>query len=201
MLSAPERGENQAPVDGVDAATLADLRSNLARLVPEDASAYDVGVAVQNYLRSAGGFTYSLSLDAGRPDESPEEFVIRSSDAHAWPELYIGGLGWTRFEPTPATRTGAPPALTLPRTTPTSTSTAVSTGRPSLTERERPTPTGPAGTPRLAAERTPGHSHPMRSALWQSSFTTLARSPQKAPPVIKTTRTGTMACVIRLRTL
>ena len=189
VLSAPERGENQAPVDGVDAATLADLRSILARLVPEDASAYDVGVAVQNYLRSAGGFTYSLSLDAGRPDESPEqtflrtkrgycvqfattmllmarsrgiparmaigflpgqrsgeEFVIRSSDAHAWPELYIGGLGWTRFEPTPATRTGAPPALTLPRTTPTSTSTAVSTGRPSLTERERPTPTGPKDT-------------------------------------------------------
>ncbi|WP_189595926.1 transglutaminase TgpA family protein [Streptomyces pilosus] len=29
-------------------------------------------------------------------------------DAHAWPELYFEGIGWTRFEPTP-TRGSAPP--------------------------------------------------------------------------------------------
>ncbi|MFF7329219.1 transglutaminaseTgpA domain-containing protein [Streptomyces sp. NPDC008150] len=33
-------------------------------------------------------------------------------DAHAWPELYFQGVGWTRFEPTP-TR-GSVPAYTLP---------------------------------------------------------------------------------------
>ncbi|MGN6689277.1 MAG: transglutaminaseTgpA domain-containing protein [Actinomycetales bacterium] len=38
------------------------------------------------------------------------EWVIRAQDAHAWPELYFEGLGWIRFEPTPAARTGAPPA-------------------------------------------------------------------------------------------
>jgi transglutaminase-like putative cysteine protease len=27
---------------------------------------------------------------------------VRSSDAHAWPELYFDGAGWVRFEPTPA---------------------------------------------------------------------------------------------------
>ena len=188
-LSGTYDGGTVGAVSGVDDATLTELRSILDTLVPEDASAYDVGVAVQSYLRSTGGFTYSLSLDAGLPDESPvqtflrtkrgycvqfattmllmarargiparmaigflpgqrsgEEFVIRSSDAHAWPELYITGLGWTRFEPTPATRTGAPPALTLPRTAPTSTSTATSTGRPTRTERERPTPTGATDT-------------------------------------------------------
>jgi len=28
-------------------------------------------------------------------------FVVSSSDLHAWPELYFGGVGWVRFEPTP----------------------------------------------------------------------------------------------------
>ncbi|MGW0932910.1 transglutaminase TgpA family protein [Streptomyces sp. NPDC002644] len=37
-------------------------------------------------------------------------------DAHAWPELYFEGVGWTRFEPTP-TR-GTVPDYTLPETTP-----------------------------------------------------------------------------------
>ncbi|WP_329458294.1 transglutaminase TgpA family protein [Streptomyces sp. NBC_01497] len=33
-------------------------------------------------------------------------------DAHAWPELYFQGVGWTRFEPTPSR--GSLPAYTLP---------------------------------------------------------------------------------------
>ncbi|WP_405661547.1 DUF3488 and transglutaminase-like domain-containing protein [Streptomyces sp. NBC_01166] len=33
-------------------------------------------------------------------------------DAHAWPELYFEGVGWTRFEPTPSR--GTTPAYTLP---------------------------------------------------------------------------------------
>ncbi|WP_256840702.1 transglutaminase family protein [Ornithinimicrobium cryptoxanthini] len=35
---------------------------------------------------------------------------VVASDAHTWPELWIDGLGWTRFEPTPGVRTGPPPA-------------------------------------------------------------------------------------------
>ncbi|MFC9062513.1 DUF3488 and DUF4129 domain-containing transglutaminase family protein [Streptomyces sp. NPDC057074] len=35
-------------------------------------------------------------------------------DAHAWPEVYFEGVGWTRFEPTP-TR-GSTPAYTVPDT-------------------------------------------------------------------------------------
>ena len=34
-------------------------------------------------------------------------------DAHAWPELYFEGVGWTRFEPTPSR--GTAPDYTLPR--------------------------------------------------------------------------------------
>ncbi len=35
-------------------------------------------------------------------------------DAHAWPELYFEGVGWTRFEPTPSR--GSAPSYTLPET-------------------------------------------------------------------------------------
>ncbi|MFD6280679.1 DUF3488 and DUF4129 domain-containing transglutaminase family protein [Streptomyces sp. NPDC060209] len=35
-------------------------------------------------------------------------------DAHAWPELYFEGVGWTRFEPTPSR--GTTPAYTRPDT-------------------------------------------------------------------------------------
>lgn len=36
--------------------------------------------------------------------------VVRAADAHTWPELWIEGMGWTRFEPTPGIRTGQAPA-------------------------------------------------------------------------------------------
>jgi len=42
-------------------------------------------------------------------------YQISLRDAHAWPELYFEGVGWVRFEPTPATRTGQPPAWTIPQ--------------------------------------------------------------------------------------
>ncbi|HET7899769.1 MAG TPA: DUF3488 and transglutaminase-like domain-containing protein, partial [Candidatus Nanopelagicales bacterium] len=29
-------------------------------------------------------------------------YIVRGSDAHAWPEVYFSGIGWQRFEPTPA---------------------------------------------------------------------------------------------------
>ena len=122
----------------------------LARLVPEDASAYDVGVAVQNYLRSAGGSpTRSPLMRAvptralSRPSCAPSGATACSSprrccswrapagSPRGWPSASCPGsaaegvrhplqrrprlaralhrgLGWTRFEPTPATRTGAP---------------------------------------------------------------------------------------------
>ncbi|MFI5985717.1 transglutaminaseTgpA domain-containing protein [Streptomyces sp. NPDC051555] len=40
--------------------------------------------------------------------------VVTMRDAHAWPELYFEGVGWTRFEPTP--QRGTAPAYTRPET-------------------------------------------------------------------------------------
>jgi hypothetical protein len=37
----------------------------------------------------------------GTPGVGRGNYVIKTSDAHAWPELYFRGFGWLRMEPTP----------------------------------------------------------------------------------------------------
>lgn len=51
-----------------------------------------------------------------------ESFVFTSHDLHAWPELYFGGVGWVRFEPTPGNGASPPPythQVSVPTFTPT----------------------------------------------------------------------------------
>jgi hypothetical protein len=47
-----------------------------------------------------------------------DRWDVRTSDAHAWPELYFQGAGWLRFEPTPSgsegQATARQPAYTMP---------------------------------------------------------------------------------------
>jgi len=38
-----------------------------------------------------------------------DKYIVKASDAHAWPELFFQGYGWLRFEPTPGSRAGTPP--------------------------------------------------------------------------------------------
>ncbi|MEJ7630273.1 MAG: transglutaminaseTgpA domain-containing protein [Nocardioidaceae bacterium] len=58
-------------------------------------------------------------------------FVFSSHDAHAWPELYFGDVGWVRFEPTPGNG-ASPPAythsVTVPPLTPTEPTTSTTNG-------------------------------------------------------------------------
>jgi transglutaminase-like putative cysteine protease len=65
--------------------------------------------------------------------------VVRMHDMHAWPELYFEGIGWVRFEPTPAQQTGRAPDWTQPTNTnptdnpstgPTNDPTASASGNP-----------------------------------------------------------------------
>ena len=62
---------------------------------------------------------FAIGFLPGESDD--DEWSVVGADAHAWPELYFADIGWLRFEPTPATRTGAsPPAYSRPvSTTPT----------------------------------------------------------------------------------
>nr|WP_237694840.1 DUF3488 and transglutaminase-like domain-containing protein [Streptomyces sp. SID5468] len=46
--------------------------------------------------------------------QSDNSYLVGLKDAHAWPELYFEGVGWTRFEPTPSR--GSTPDYTRPTT-------------------------------------------------------------------------------------
>ncbi|OKI05214.1 transglutaminase [Streptomyces sp. CB02923] len=72
-------------------------------------------------------------------------------DAHAWPELYFEGVGWTRFEPTPSR--GTPPDYTL-ADTPSTGGTNAPAPQPS---RSAAVPAGPSPSQSCApAERRLG---------------------------------------------
>ncbi len=48
-----------------------------------------------------------------RPDRTGlDTYVYSTHDLHAWPEMYFGGVGWVRFEPTPQSRAGGVPGYT-----------------------------------------------------------------------------------------
>jgi transglutaminase-like putative cysteine protease len=44
----------------------------------------------------------------GTYDPVRGRYEVRESIAHSWPEVYFPGIGWERFEPTPASYTSAP---------------------------------------------------------------------------------------------
>jgi transglutaminase-like putative cysteine protease len=140
-----------------------ELVEDLTReVVPKGATRIEAARAIQKYLRSDGGFSYSLDLPETYKDEfgriqrpgdaltlflkakvgycvqfatamvmmsraagiparmaigflpgaaSRGTYTVTQAEAHAWPELYFDGIGWLRFEPTPAgaQTTVAPP--------------------------------------------------------------------------------------------
>ncbi|UFR04996.1 DUF3488 and transglutaminase-like domain-containing protein [Streptomyces sp. Go40/10] len=88
--------------------------------------------AIANFLKQKEGFCvhFSFAMAAmartlgiparvavgfapGTP-QADGTIAVNQKDAHAWPELYFEGVGWTRFEPTP-TR-GTTPSYTQPDT-------------------------------------------------------------------------------------
>ncbi|MEU3855905.1 DUF3488 and transglutaminase-like domain-containing protein [Streptomyces sp. NPDC028722] len=88
--------------------------------------------AIANFLKKKQGFCihFSFTMAAmartlgiparvavgfapGTP-QADGTVAVNQKDAHAWPELYFEGVGWTRFEPTP-TR-GTAPSYTQPDT-------------------------------------------------------------------------------------
>ncbi|HET9498882.1 MAG TPA: DUF3488 and transglutaminase-like domain-containing protein [Marmoricola sp.] len=122
----------------------------------EEPTNYQKALALQDWFRDSGGFTYSLDRAPGsgmqaladfittdkvgyceqfaaamavmgrsldipsrvvvgflRPQQTGDDtYLFTSDDLHAWPEMFFSGIGWVRFEPTPAARTGAAPSWT-----------------------------------------------------------------------------------------
>lgn len=88
--------------------------------------------AIARFLRDKQGFCihFSFAMAAmartlgiparvavGFAPGSPQadgSVAVGLKDAHAWPELYFEGVGWTRFEPTPSR--GTTPSYTVPDT-------------------------------------------------------------------------------------
>ncbi len=79
-------------------------------------------------------------------------WVVKTRDAHAWPELFFAGVGWLRFEPTPGARTGSLPPHAQP----------AGTAQPSATASSAPT--SQASSPPSAAPRDRADDDPNAAA-------------------------------------
>ncbi|WP_275041905.1 DUF3488 and transglutaminase-like domain-containing protein [Nocardiopsis halophila] len=80
----------------------------LARFLFEDRVGY-----CEQFAAAMAVMARSLDIPArvavGYTSGSPaggDAWQVRESDAHAWPELYVEGAGWLRFEPTPSSSDG-----------------------------------------------------------------------------------------------
>jgi transglutaminase-like putative cysteine protease len=98
--------------------------------------------------RVAVGFTPGTLTD-GR-------YHVSSHDAHAWPEIYLSGLGWTHlFDPTPG-QTGATTGGSKLPNDPATVSTAPVTTTPANTAPPRPNSTpGGTGAPQATTPAAP----------------------------------------------
>jgi transglutaminase-like putative cysteine protease len=88
-------------------------------------------------------------------------YIVRASDAHAWPELYFAGYGWLRFEPTPGSRSGNPPAYAVQ-----------TSGNLPKGDQTAPEELGPSRAPSVAPSRPGGEevAPPVADGGIQSQF-------------------------------
>ncbi|POX36373.1 transglutaminase [Streptomyces sp. Ru73] len=71
-------------------------------------------------------------------------YSVGLKDAHAWPELYFEGIGWTRFEPTPSR--GSVPDYTVTADAPDEDTPGRAEPLPGRTAAPRPEPSADGGT-------------------------------------------------------
>ncbi|MBO0474918.1 transglutaminase domain-containing protein [Enterococcus ureasiticus] len=71
--------------------------------------------------RWAKGFAPGEILSSSNSEY--QEYTIRNSDAHSWPEVYFEGYGWIPFEPTPSFTNNVSQPTVTSNTTPESTTT------------------------------------------------------------------------------
>lgn len=88
--------------------------SQLVRFLTTDKVGYcEQFAAAMAVLARSLGVPARVAVGFLNPEKLPDgSYRYTSDDLHAWPEIYFSGSGWIRFEPTPASRTGQPPAWT-----------------------------------------------------------------------------------------
>jgi transglutaminase-like putative cysteine protease len=65
------------------------------------------------FMARAEGIPARMAIGFLPGSRQGSSYIVRASDAHAWPELYFEGSGWIRFEPTPGGRAGSPPPYAI----------------------------------------------------------------------------------------
>lgn len=96
------------------------------------------------------------------PEGDATRWQVTGKDSHAWPELYFEGVGWVRFEPTPATQTGTAPAYTTAEAdAPADPSPAREVPTPAAEQPEPREPTVAPTEPSVAVEPEPADTLPV----------------------------------------
>ncbi|GAA1969749.1 hypothetical protein GCM10009718_01600 [Isoptericola halotolerans] len=95
------------------------------------------------------------------PATGEERWQVTGQESHAWPELYFDQIGWVRFEPTPATQTGAAPEYTTATAAAPAPADQPQELPPPAAERPEPEETTAAPTePAVAVGPEPGDAAP-----------------------------------------
>jgi transglutaminase-like putative cysteine protease len=125
--------------------------------------------AIKEFLQSRTGFCVqfagtfaAMARAAGLParvavgytpglyDSTARVYRVTSEDAHAWAEVWLAGLGWTRFEPTPAS--DLPGGSRLPGREPAAPAAPSATTPPTSAPASAPTTSGASAAPGNTAE-------------------------------------------------
>ena len=120
----------------------------LVRFLTTDKEGYcEQFAAAMAVLARTLGVPARVAVGFLAPHPQPDgSYRYTSDDLHAWPEIYFSGAGWVVFDPTPASRTGPPPAWTLGggQQTPTAapSPTAVPTDQAATQARKKPDQNG-----------------------------------------------------------
>ncbi|HEX2895963.1 MAG TPA: DUF3488 and transglutaminase-like domain-containing protein [Marmoricola sp.] len=106
--------------------------SQLVRFLTTDKVGYcEQFAAAMAVMARTLGVPARVAVGFLAPHQQPDgSFLYTSDDLHAWPEIYFSGVGWVLFDPTPASRTGPPPAWTLGGGRSTATATPGATAAP-----------------------------------------------------------------------